>query len=645
MVTAAPVLTMPQPVAPAPEPIRAFSVIVPVFNQEAKIIRTLESIEASIRYFFQHCNDPVEAQVVVVNEGSSDRTLELITAFAADKPHFNILTHFKAMGAGPARNTGARAAKGDILLFSDSDDLYYPSHIYTAYRLMSAQPGQTHFELEGQQIPLPPSPVGVVRTGAYMADKLHPYWKSAIENTIPQNLCVRRSVHEFVEGFPESAVYRKICVEDVTYDLWIYKFFKTHKVNVETVEYIRYPGNSFDRQLKKFQTDPQQWQENTPPETQQLHQIRHKVEQDRIAYLLEKFKKIERTPEFMALLNWQELASDYLKLQSYPEAIALFEQGLGQLPPNAPTQAAIRTQLAVAYNNLGSLYHNQRQIPEAMAHFQKAIALQPNFGNIDLARLHYNVATTLRDQNQFQAALASLQTALQLEPQLAEAQNLSSSLAYKASIEQKGYEFNEDWFSHNIPHWLQCLGRFQGQADLNILEVGSWEGRSTVWLLDNLLTHTSGKITCIDTFDPAALPQAALDQTQMQTGHPGQLRTAQALEQRFDENMQRTGAAEKVTKLVGESGDRLRSLPQGSFDIAYLDASPIATDVLEDIMLTWGLIKMGGVIILDDYGFQFPEGDPTAPPRVAIDAFLSVYGQKVKVIHNAYQLIVEKLLT
>src|SRR5437868_2701075 len=59
-------------------------------------------------------------------------------------------------------------------------------------------------------------------------------------------------------------------------------------------------------------------------------------------------------------------------------------------------------------------------------------------------------------------------------------------------------KFHTDWFDVHIPIWEKCLGSMSGKADLRFLEVGSFEGRSACWLLQNILTHDSARLTCVD---------------------------------------------------------------------------------------------------------------------------------------------------
>jgi glycosyltransferase involved in cell wall biosynthesis len=613
----------------------SFSVIVPVLNKENEIIRSLQSIEDSIDFFYRHYDrDAVSAEVIVVNEGSNDRTLELVTKFAEAKPHYKIINHFKSLGIGPARNTGAKISQGEILFFCDGDDLVFQEHFYLCFQVLTAQPNDPNDALTvvsdrgtftWQQ---PQEPVGVVRTQVHMKDQLHPHWKRAVENTIMQNLGIRRECHEFVEGFPESPVYKQIGCEDISYDLWITKFFKHFFVELETVEYIRYPGNNLDRQLKKFQTPPELYVDDTPSEKKVLHGVRHKLEQEKLAYLLDKFTRFEQTAKFRSRLNWQQLASEYLTQQKYDQVIQLCEQGVADTPTAID---AVRNLLAVAYNNHASALHQQKNLDQAKFFFKKAVDINPALSNPDLARLHYNVSTVLRDQENFDHAYNYLRKALELDPQLPQAIAEFPKIKYQAQVAIKGYQFTQDWFSNNVPIWETELHRFVNVPDLRVLEIGSWEGRSTCWLIDNLLTHPSARITCIDTFEGGVENKVAFETGYLQT-----------IEERFDFNMTQTGCPEKVRKMVGKSQEILRSLIPNSFHLVYIDGSHVASDVLEDTLLTWGLVKLGGVLVFDDYGFNFAPEITENPPRVAIDAFINTFSSKIKLLHQGYQVILEK---
>lgn len=91
------------------------SVIIPCYNAETTVIETLESLEKQTYKNFE---------IICINDGSSDRTLELIEAFKFKSSlNVRVFTQENA-GVSVARNRGLDEATGKILMFLDSDDKY-----------------------------------------------------------------------------------------------------------------------------------------------------------------------------------------------------------------------------------------------------------------------------------------------------------------------------------------------------------------------------------------------------------------------------------------------------------------------------------------------------------------------------------------
>lgn len=176
-------------------------------------------------------------------------------------------------------------------------------------------------------------------------------------------------------------------------------------------------------------------------------------------------------------------------------------------------------------------------------------------------------------------------------------------------------DFTSDWHSMHIPIWQEHLGEFDGRP-VRCLEIGSHEGRSAVWIAQHLLSHPSATLTCIDPWpNPAA-------------------------EQRFDTNIAETGRAPQVRKLKVTSWQGLPTLTPG-FDLIYIDGNHEGRHVLEDAILSMRLLKVGGVLIFDDYPYQ-PVG-VAQPPQPAIDAFLLLWSDCLSVLHREAQVIVRKI--
>jgi hypothetical protein len=189
--------------------------------------------------------------------------------------------------------------------------------------------------------------------------------------------------------------------------------------------------------------------------------------------------------------------------------------------------------------------------------------------------------------------------------------------------------FTVDWFSANIPRWEQLLAPMRAQPGLRFIEVGSWEGRSACWLLQNILTHETSTLTCIDPF------------TGNRSIRQHSATRVLEAEERFDRNIRSIGAEHRVVKIKKPSRDALCALPAGRYDFLYVDGSHDAADVLADAVLGWRLLRPGAVLIFDDYEWRYFD-DPLLCPRLAIDSFLAVFAREAALLSVGWQVVVRK---
>jgi dolichyl-phosphate beta-glucosyltransferase len=95
------------------------SVVIPVYNEESRVGKTLED---SLAYLKKR---KIGAQILVVDDGSKDKTLEVVGKFkrkTAGTLTLKILRHEMNRGKGAAVRTGALAAQGETVLFMDADN-------------------------------------------------------------------------------------------------------------------------------------------------------------------------------------------------------------------------------------------------------------------------------------------------------------------------------------------------------------------------------------------------------------------------------------------------------------------------------------------------------------------------------------------
>jgi glycosyltransferase involved in cell wall biosynthesis len=102
------------------------SVIIPAYNAEAFIERTLNSVLAQT---YQNL------EVIVIDDGSGDRTPQIVEAIAERDRRVRLLQQFNA-GVAAARNLGIEQAKGEFIAPIDADDIWYPQNIERQAQLM-----------------------------------------------------------------------------------------------------------------------------------------------------------------------------------------------------------------------------------------------------------------------------------------------------------------------------------------------------------------------------------------------------------------------------------------------------------------------------------------------------------------------------
>lgn len=182
----------------------------------------------------------------------------------------------------------------------------------------------------------------------------------------------------------------------------------------------------------------------------------------------------------------------------------------------------------------------------------------------------------------------------------------------------QGKTFTTDWSTRAFMTWMKHLSHLRPYP-IRILEIGSWEGRSTLFFLNYFPEST---ITCMDIFTLGNEPL-------------------------FDANVM-AGHSDRVTKLRGQSVrllDDLAASGEEHFDLIYIDGSHERDDVMIDSILSWRLLKETCFLIWDDYMLleamrgQF---DDSGDPRPAINTFMDWHKDEIRTIDVGYQVIVQK---
>ena len=100
------------------------SVVIPVYNAGKYLNAALMSVKNQTFKDFE---------VVCINDGSTDNSLDILQSFARDDARFKIYTQQNS-GGSVARNVALDKAKGEYIAFLDNDDIYHPQYLETLYK-------------------------------------------------------------------------------------------------------------------------------------------------------------------------------------------------------------------------------------------------------------------------------------------------------------------------------------------------------------------------------------------------------------------------------------------------------------------------------------------------------------------------------
>lgn len=201
------------------------------------------------------------------------------------------------------------------------------------------------------------------------------------------------------------------------------------------------------------------------------------------------------------------------------------------------------------------------------------------------------------------------------------------------------YEFTNNWFDVAKPAWEAILPKLNPRT---ILEIGSYEGKSTTFLIEKIGALHDLEIHCVDTWAGGVEHKRRnIDMDLVKERFLSNVEVARSRVPHHCEIILHEG--ESVTKLPRILADEKEHF----FEFIYVDGSHEAQDVLNDAVLSFSLLKVGGVLGFDDYLWSAKpsrELNPLNCPKIAIDAFTTIFGDRIKIIPGfSAQVYLQKL--
>lgn len=195
------------------------SVVIPLYNKEAIIKKSLESVLTQ---------DYDDFEVVVVNDGSTDRSAEIVKSISDSRI---TLIEQKNGGPGKARNTGVKNAKGEWILFLDADDELLPGALKHFNALVLQYPdvdiflGRMQFDQSGT----------ILTSAKYKEGLLSNATRAYVCGLLSQGSGSSVYKLSFVKEYPYNEQIRRF--EDMECLLRMYKTAKIWLTNYVTVTF------------------------------------------------------------------------------------------------------------------------------------------------------------------------------------------------------------------------------------------------------------------------------------------------------------------------------------------------------------------------------------------------------------------------
>ncbi len=202
--------------------------------------------------------------------------------------------------------------------------------------------------------------------------------------------------------------------------------------------------------------------------------------------------------------------------------------------------------------------------------------------------------------------------------------NEKFKIEYKEYLNEPKKNFSEDFFSYNIKYLVRIFYKYKLlNKKLNILEIGSYEGRSANFFLSIL---KNSNIHCVDIFN---------------SDDELKSKNFNSIYKNFQKN---TEQFKKRIKLFNGTSDKFfEKYNENKFDFVYIDGNHSDEQVYKDAENSFQLLNKYGIIVFDDFMWNYyPKINKN--PIGAVKKFISKNFFKIKIISISYQIAIMKII-
>lgn len=187
------------------------------------------------------------------------------------------------------------------------------------------------------------------------------------------------------------------------------------------------------------------------------------------------------------------------------------------------------------------------------------------------------------------------------------------------------YKYSQNWFVNS--EIKNILGIFLDKSKENkILEIGCFEGLSSVFFSDNFLDNPNSSLTCIDPF-----------LTINNNDHSKFLQNKE--EENFDFNISICKNVHKIT-IHKITSDYFFENNKKTYNFIYIDGSHELDNIKRDMENSFKVLEKNGIMWMDDYN-----GGDGIQIKNIMNKFLEKYKNQHELLHQGYQLAIKKTVS
>ena len=184
-------------------------------------------------------------------------------------------------------------------------------------------------------------------------------------------------------------------------------------------------------------------------------------------------------------------------------------------------------------------------------------------------------------------------------------------------------QFNyPNWSNIHHNHWQAIFNKYLTQPTLQMLEIGCFEGRSTMWFADKMNESHKSTLHCVDNWkggEEVIRVKLNFDMSVVRNNFYKNITTHQY-----------------ATQIIAYEQDSefflCTQMPRfyRHFDFIYLDGSHTQKDTLIDMTLCLSMLNNKGVLIVDDYKNAMSTKNPLLRPKDAVDFIVKSFGNEIE---------------